>query len=128
MASYLGKNGAVRVGGTAIAEIRDWSVETTAEVVADTVMGDDWVSNKHTISSWTGSFNALWDESDAGQIALVAGATVAVEFHPEGSGAGAYELSGSAIITSVSRSASYDGLVEASFSVTGNGELTIGTV
>ena len=43
MATYTGKNGAVYVGVNAVAEIKDWSLETTSETVSDTVMGDSWV-------------------------------------------------------------------------------------
>ena len=49
-------------------------------------------------------------------------------FQPEGSGSGAYQLSGTGIVTGISQSQSFDGLVERSFSVQGTGALTIGTV
>ncbi len=129
MATYTGKNGAVYVGTNAVAEIKDWSLETTSETVADTVMGDSWVSHKPTLKSWTASFNAIWDDADTtGQIALTEGAEVTINLYPTGNNSGDVEWSGAVIVTSVSKSASFDGLVEASFSVTGNGALTTGTV
>lgn len=127
MATYIGKNGVVKVG-TAVAEVKDWSIETTSEMVTTTVMGNDWVGNKATQQSWSASFNAFWDKADPAQAALVVGATVALELQPEGDTSGLTELSGNCIVASVSRSASFDGLIEASFSVTGDGALTIGTV
>ena len=128
MATYTGKNGAVYSGTTAIAEIKDWSLETTSEMVADTVMGDSWVTNKPTLKSWTSSFNAIWDSADTtGQSALVEGAEITINVYPTGNTTGEVEWSGACIITSVSKSASFDGLVEASFSVTGNGALAAGT-
>lgn len=129
MATYTGKNGAVYVGANAVAEIKDWSLETTSETVTDTVMGDSWVTHKPTLKSWTSSFNAIWDDADTnGQLTLVEGAEVTINLYPTGNNSGDVEWSGAVIVTSVSKTASFDGLVEASFSVTGNGALTTGTV
>jgi hypothetical protein len=129
MATYTGKNGAVYVGVNAVAEIKDWSLETTSETVTDTVMGDTWVTHKPTLKSWTSSFNAIWDDADTnGQLLLVEGAEVTINLYPTGNNSGDVEWSGAVIVTSVSKTASFDGLVEASFSVTGNGALTTGTV
>jgi hypothetical protein len=129
MATYTGKNGAVYVGVNAVAEIKDWSLETTSETVTDTVMGDAWVTHKPTLKSWTSSFNAIWDDADTnGQLLLVEGAEVTINLYPTGNNSGDVEWSGAVIVTSVSKTASFDGLVEASFSVTGNGALTTGTV
>jgi hypothetical protein len=128
MATRVGKDGAVKIGATAVAEIRDWSVEQTSEVVNDTVMGDTWMSNKATQKSWTASFNAYWDDTDTnGQLALDVGTEVTLNLYSEDT-SGAIYWSGTAIISSVSQSASFDGLVEASFSATGNGALTESTV
>lgn len=128
MATSTGQFGAVYVGGAAVAEIRDWSLEESAEVVADTTMGDAWVTNKTTLKSWTSSFNAYWDASDAAQSSLTVGAEVTLALYPTGNSSTNTYWTGSAIITSVSKSASFDGLVEASFSATGNGALTESTV
>lgn len=129
MATATGKDGAVYNGSNAVAEIRDWSLETTSEVVNDTVMGDTWMTNKATQKSWTSSFNAFWDDSDTnGQQALTEGSEVTLNLYPEGNTSGNTYWSGTAIITSVSKTASFDGLVEASFSATGNGALTESTV
>lgn len=129
MATQTGKDGAVYIGANAVAEIRDFSLETTSEVVADTVMGDDWVTNKPTLKSWTASVNAYWDDTNTtGQGALVEGAEITLNMYPEGNTSGDTYYYGAAIVTSVSRSQSFDGMIEASFSVTGNGPLTQGAV
>jgi hypothetical protein len=129
MATQTGKDGAVYVGANAVAEIRDWSLESTSEIVADTVMGDSWVSNKPTLKSWTSSFNAFWDGADTnGQGALDEGAEITLNLYPTGNTTSNIYWTGSAIITSVTKSASFDGMIEASFSVTGNGALTESTV
>lgn len=129
MATHTGNGGAVYVGANAVAEIRDWSLEQTSEVVADTTMGDAWVTNKATLKSWTSSFNAYWDETDTnGQEALTVGSEITLNLYPEGNSSTSTYWSGSCIVTSVSKSASFDGMIEASFSVTGNGALTQSTV
>ena len=129
MATNIGKDGAVYSGSNAVAEIRDWSLETTSEVADDTVMGDTWMTHTATQKSWTASFTAFWDPTDTtGQQTLTEGASVTLKLYPTGNNPGDYEWSGTATITSVSKSASFDGFVEASFSAQGSGALTEGTV
>ena len=133
MATATGKDGAVYLGtapgSNEVLEIRDWSLETTSEIVNDTVMGDTWMTNKATQKSWTASVNCFWDPANTtGQGALEEGAEVTLNLFPEGQTSTKTYWYGSAIITSVSKSSSFDGLVEASFSATGNGALTEDTV
>lgn len=131
MATSIGKDGAVYVDSqtSAVAEVRDWSLETTSEVVNDTVMGDTWMTNKATQKSWTASVNCYWSDGDTtGQDLLVEGAAVTLKLYPEGNTSGNTYWYGDVIITSVSKSLSFDGLVEISFSATGNGALTEASV
>jgi len=129
MATNIGKDGAVYVGSNAVAEIKEWSLETTSEVADDTVMGDSWMTHTATQKSWTASFTAFWDPTDTnGQQALTEGASVTLNLYPTGNNSSDYEWTGTATITSVSKSASFDGFVEASFSAQGNGALVEGTV
>jgi lipopolysaccharide biosynthesis protein len=129
MATNIGKDGAVYVGSNAVAEIKEWSLETTSEVADDTVMGDSWMTHTATQKSWTASFTAFWDPTDTnGQQALTEGASITLNLYPTGNNSGDYEWTGTATITSVSKSASFDGFVEASFSAQGNGALVEGTV
>ena len=128
MATLTGKDGAVYIGATAIAEVRDWSIETSSEMVTDTVMGDSWVTNKPTLKSWTTSVNCYWDSADAGQTLLVEGAEVVINLYPSGNTSSQVYYTGSVIVASVSKSASFDGMIEVSFSGTGNGALTEDTV
>lgn len=127
MSTFLGKEGAVYIGTNAVAEVRDFSVETTAETVDATVMGStgDWMVKKATQKSWTASINCYYDSSDTnGQLAMDEGSEVAVKLYPEGNTSGKKYYYGQLVITSISRSASFDGLVEISFSGDGTGALT----
>lgn len=129
MATHKGSEGTVKVGSSSIAEIRSYSIEESADVLEDTSLGDSARTYLSSLTSFSGTIDVLWDETDSsGQGALSVGSEVTLNFYPEGDGAGDTYYTGSAIVTGVSRSASYDGLVEASISVQGNGALSETTV
>lgn len=130
MATHTGSEGTVRVGASNdILEIRSYSVEETADTVEDTSMGDSYRTHKTTLKSWTGTVDVFWDETDStGQGALTVGSEVTVRFMPEGTGGGDAYLSGSAIVTGKTISASFDGMVESTITLQGTGALTTTTV
>ena len=129
MATHAGSEGTVKVGANAIAEIRSFSIEETADTIEDTTMGDGARTYKPSLTSFSGSVDVFWDETDStGQGALTIGAEVTLNLYPEGPSPGDTYLSGSAIVTSRSISSSFDGMVEMSISVQGNGALTTSTV
>jgi hypothetical protein len=129
MATHAGSEGTVKVGSDAIAEIRSFSLEETADTLEDTTMGDTARTYKSSLTTFTGSVDVFWDETDtAGQGALTIGASVTLNVYPEGDTAGDTYYTGSAIVTGVTRSSSFDGLVEASITVQGSGALTASTV
>ena len=129
MATHKGSEGTVKVGSNAVAEIKSYSIEESADTLEDTSMGDSARTYKPSLSNFSGSLDVFWDETDTnGQGALSIGSEVTLNVYPEGDTAGDTYYTGSAIVTGVSRSASFDGLVEASISVQGNGALTTSTV
>jgi hypothetical protein len=91
-------------------------------------MGDTAKTYKSSLTSFTASVEGLFDDTDTAQTAMTIGSELTFTFLPEGDTAGDYSLSGSGIVTGISRSQAHDGLVEISFSVQGSGALTIGTV
>ena len=128
MATHKGSEGTVKVGSNAVAEIRSYSIEESADTLEDTSMGDSARSYKPSLTSFSGSLDVFWDETDVdGQGALSIGSEVTLNVYPEGDTTGDTYYTGSAIVTGVSRSASFDGLVEASISVQGTGALTLAT-
>ena len=129
MATHKGSEGTVKVGSNAVAEIKSYSLEESSDTLEDTSMGDSARTYKPSLTSFSGSLDVFWDETDtSGQGALSIGSEVTLNVYPEGDTAGDTYYTGSAIVTGVSRSASFDGLVEASISVQGNGALTSSTV
>lgn len=128
MATHTGSEGTVKVGANAIAEIRSFSIEETADTVEDTSMGDTYRTHKTTLKSFSGSVDVFWDEDDTdGQVALAVGSEVTINFYPEGDTAGDTYLTGSAIVTSKSITGSFDGMVESTINVQGTGALTTDT-
>lgn len=131
MATFKGSDGVVKVAGTAVAEIRSFSIEETADTIEDTKMGDTARTYLPSLTSFTASIDALWDDTSSnGQDSLTIGSQLAFEFQPEGTDTADYELAGTGIVTGVSHSQAYDGLIEVSFSVQGTGALlrqTVGT-
>lgn len=128
MATHLGKEGTVQVGSNSIAEIRSFSIDETVDTVEDTSMGNAAKTYLASIKDFSGSVDVIYDETDQnGQVALAVGATVTLNFAPEGAATGDVKLTGDAIVTSKSISSSFDGLVEASISVQGTGGLTTTT-
>ena len=125
MATHAGSEGTVKVGANAIAEIRSFSIEETADTLEDTSMGDGARTYKPSLTSYSGSIDVLWDETDStGQGALTIGAEVTLNLYPEGSTSGDTFLSGAAIVTGRTINSSFDGMVEASITLQGNGALT----
>jgi hypothetical protein len=96
--------------------------------VEDTTMGDSARTHKPSLTSFDGSLDVYWDETDAGQVALPINAQVTLNVYPEGATSGDSFYSGTAIVTSRSITASFDGLIEMSISVQGTGALTLSTV
>tara|TARA_X000000950_G_scaffold134276_1_gene167217 strand:- start:212 stop:607 length:396 start_codon:yes stop_codon:yes gene_type:complete len=130
MATFKGNDGVVKLGtsgGTnVVGEVRSYSLEHTADTVEDTKMGDSFRSYKSTLQSFSGTLDVFWDDSDAdGQGAFVVGNEIDINLYPAGTSDTYY--SGKAIVTSVSRTGSFDGMVEASLGVQGTGALTTTT-
>lgn len=129
MATHTGSEGTVKVGSNAIAEIRSFSIEQSADTLEDTTMGDTARTYKSSLTTYTGSVDVLWDETDTtGQGALTIGAEVTLNLYPEGDTSGDTYYTGTAIVTGRTINSTYDGLVEMSISVQGSGALTESTV
>ena len=128
MATHTGSEGTIKIGTDVVGELRSFSLESTAETIEDTSMGDTNRSYKVGLKTFTGTASVYFDETDAGQTALLAGAEITLNVYPEGATSGDTFYSGSAIVTGKTLNSSFDGMVEAEISFQGNGALTIDTV
>jgi predicted secreted protein len=129
MTVHKGSEGTVKVGVNPIAEIRSYSLEESADTLETTSMGDTARTYLPSLSTFSGSVDVYWDETDAtGQGALTIGSEVTLNVYPEGDASSDVYYAGSAIVTGVTRTASFDGVVEASITLQGTGALTSTTV
>tara|TARA_Y100001968_G_C19015500_1_gene552627 strand:+ start:170 stop:559 length:390 start_codon:yes stop_codon:yes gene_type:complete len=129
MATHAGKNGLVKNGSNTVAEVRNWSLELSAETIEDTAMGDTARTYLSGLTSASASIDCFWDETDTnGQVALSPGSSVTLVLYPEGSDSSDTYFTGTAIVTSKSITGSFDGMVEASISATYTGAVTTSTV
>lgn len=129
MATHHGKDGVVKIGANAVAEVTEFDLNIQADRADDTAMGDAWKTHLVGLKSWSGNVKCHWDETDTnGQVAMTEGASVSLALYPEGADSGDSYFSGTATISSVQVSASRDGVVSASFAFEGNGALTRATV
>lgn len=128
MATHKGKEGVVKVGTNVVGEVKSFSVEITANEVNTSTLGSDWTGTDSTQNSWSGSLELFYDPADSGQGGVTVGEKVTLELYYEGDSTGLDYDTGTALITSVSRSQSFDGMVEQSVNFTGDGALTSATV
>ena len=129
MATHTGSAGLVKVGSNTAAEIRSFTLDTSAEVLEDTTLGDTSRTYQIGKKGATVSVECWWDETDTnGQIAMAEGSQVALNLYPECADSGDYYFSGTYIITGSSVSVPTDGIIEATFTATMTCALTRGTV
>ena len=128
MATHTGSEGTIKIGSNTLGELRSFSLETTAETIEDTSMGDTSRTYKVGLKTFTGTASVFFDETDTAQTALVAGAEITLNVYPEGASSGDTYYTGSAIVTGRTINSSFDGMVEAEISFQGTGALTESTV
>ena len=127
MATHFGKEGVVTAGGTGIGELTGYTLETTADVVEDTQLSDSTKSFVAGRTSFSGTLEMSYDETDSPQQTLTAGTTIAFILAPEGNGSGDEPFTGSGIVTGMSVNVSLDGITTRSVTFQGTGTLTRGT-
>ena len=128
MATHHGKEGVVTVGGTAVGELTGFTLETTADVVEDTALIDSTKSFVTGRTSFSGTLEMNYDETDSPQQTLTAGTSISFILLPEGNASGDEKFSGSGIITGMSVNNAMDAIVSRTVTFQGTGALTIGTV
>ena len=98
MATHTGSEGTIKVGSDTVGELRSFSLETTAETIEDTSMGDSSRTYKTGLKAFS-----------------------------EGATTGDKYFTGSAIIIGKTVNSSFDGMVESEISFTGTGALSEAT-
>lgn len=137
MAAITGNNGVVKIDNasgtpTAVANVRNFSVEITSDTIETTTMGVDVRTHVKGLSSWSGSADIYFDTAN-----YTGGASVIAALNPTGLTVGSStvtvelyldttsdKFAGECIITGFTVNSSMDGLVEASISFQGSGAVT----
>jgi hypothetical protein len=128
MATHHGKEGVVTAGGTGVGELTSFTLETTGDVVEDTALTDATKSFVAGRTSFSGTLEMHFDETDSPQTSLTAGSSIAFILLPEGNASGDRSFSGTGIVTGMSVNNSMDAIVSRTVTFQGTGALTIGTV
>jgi hypothetical protein len=132
MATNTGSSGVVKlqVAGTSVAvvgEVRSYTIETSADTIEDSSMGNVARTYKTGLETSTASIEVYWDATDAQQLVIDPRASLDFEIYPTGTGTGEKYYTGGGIVTSKSITASFDGMVEASFAIQVSGTVTEAT-
>ena len=127
MATHFGKEGVVKAGGTGIGELTGYTLETTADVVEDTQLSDATKSFVAGRTSFSGTLEMSYDETDSPQQTLTAGTSISFILAPEGNSSGDETFTGTGIVTGMSVNVTLDGITTRSVTFQGTGTLTRGT-
>lgn len=128
--ALVGNAGVISVDGENVAEVRNYSIEITADTIETTTMGAANSGRTYVkgLTTFSGTADVYWAASHFSTVDLdgliqgaVGASSVALIVYPEGTGS---NWNGNIIITGYSVTASMDGLIEASISFQGDGQLT----
>lgn len=129
MATHLGREGIIKVAiSRVVGELRNYSLSHSSDVVEDSTLNDVYRTKKATLQTWSMSADVFWDETDEGQVRLTPGANVFIDLYPEGVASSAVYYGGLGVVTKYDISGTFDGMVEGSITVEGNGVLPTLTV
>ena len=134
MAVISGKSGSVYYGTDKIGELNAFTLTITQNSEASFGFGDTWTTTTATSKGWSIEASGYHDPDDTnGQTAvldeLLSGdSVVSLKLRTEGDTTGDDEWTGDIVLGDVSIEGSAEGLMGFSFSGTGTGALTKGTV
>ena len=109
-----------------VGEVRSFSIDGSADTIEKSVIGHTARTYKAGLETHTVSLECYWDQADAQQLVLDNRASVDFEISPSGTASGSKKYTGTGIVTSKIINASFDGMVEASFSIQVSGAVTEG--
>lgn len=139
--AYTGEAGVVKFSSkdnssvATIASVRSFTIDQETQAIETTTMSSTQPGARTYLpglKQFSGSMDLYWRDDSNGQANLfsaigggdsVSSAPTAVEFYPSGESTG-IKLTGNVIITGLSITANFDGMVEASCTFQGSGALT----
>ena len=128
MATTTGNDGAVFIGNYAIAEVRSFTINESADRIEDTALGDSNRTYKAGLADVNGTIECWFDASDTtGQEAMSVGSTVSLDLRPAGTGSGLATWTVSAQITEITTEIQFNEIITRGFNWAAAGTLTKGT-
>lgn len=125
MAVYSGTAGSMRIGTVTTNEIKEWSLDLGQNVVDVTTFSEAWERKIAGIRNASGTFSGNFDDSDTNQTAimnaLLNGTALNLRCYVNST---KYFNVGTAFVTGMSPSTSYDGAAQVSFNFTVSGPVT----
>jgi predicted secreted protein len=124
--ALAGKSGKVMIGTSNVSEIKNWSVDTGADMLEDTVLGDEWKTFIAGLKEWSAKAEGLFalDTDTNGQTALqnayLSGTPVTLKLYVSPT----KFYSGFALISSLSVEDTVEDIVNISFEFQGSGQLS----
>ena len=133
MSTYSGRNAAVKIGTTLIAELGNYNLTRTRDEVDTTAFGDTWGKTDVAMGKWTATFSGSMDPSDTtGQAALDtafgAGSLVGeLRFYIDNTSywEAASTTQGGGRLTNVTITHDKAGVATVTFTASGSGEITL---
>ena len=126
--AHHGKEGVIKTGSNVTGSVTGFTIDTTADVVEDTSLGNSAKTYLAGRTAFSGSIDMNYDETDASQEEMDVGTSLSFTLLPEGNASGDQSFSGSGIVTSMSVGVTLDGVTTRTVAFQGTGALTIGTV
>jgi hypothetical protein len=130
MATIVGNDGSIAIGGVGLVNVRNFTCDITADTIETSTMGVDSRTYVRGLASWSGSADVYVDPANLTGGASVISRLIATggavgdgvaTFRGNLSASGANNLTGNVIITGFSVNSTMDGLVEGSVSFQGSG-------
>ena len=123
---YNGNAGAIKLDSVVLAEVTGYSLESATASIDSTSMGDTARTFINGLESFTGSADVIYDDDHQTDIPSLAGGqgVVNLELFPAGNTSGLRKITGSAMVTGYSMTGSLDGMITASITFQGSGDLT----
>ena len=134
MATLTGNDGAITIGSTSLAAVRNFSIELTSDTIEATIMGQDTRVYKKGLSTWSGSADIYFDPAEFNTAASTFNLTYQDADSLVGTGGIVFKgylkddvtndvgFTGSVILTGYTINSSMDGMIEASISFQGTGD------
>jgi hypothetical protein len=124
MARVSGHKGFAEVGANEIGERISFELETSVNELEGSTQGNDWTDTDPGQLSASGTIEVYYDYTDAGQTAMVVGATVALKLYPASKTDTLEEISGNFLVTSKSQPVPVGDNVKVTYGIKNKGTIT----